>query len=122
MIEKIKKLRETRDALLAIVGNCPEADALGDRIDRMTEAISTQGCNSPVAYDASPKALHKAYFNLTQEVFKKLEIGKCFLWKFEDVKETYLRNRASIVGKQIGRKFRVIKHKNNQIFEIARIK
>jgi hypothetical protein len=71
-------------------------------------------------YEASPKAIHKAAFDLSQEVFEKLEVGKCYIWKFEDVKESYLRNRASLVGKQLGRKFRVIKHKDSRIFEIAR--
>ena len=72
-------------------------------------------------YDISPKALKRPGLNLSLEVFERLELNKCFIFNFADVKESYLRNRASLVGKQLGRKFKVIKHKENQLFEVARI-
>lgn len=52
----------------------------------------------------------------------ELEIGKSFAAKKSDIKEQYLRNRASSVGKKAGRKFSVVNHKETEYFEVMRVR
>lgn len=52
----------------------------------------------------------------------ELELGKSFAAKKSDIKEQYLRNRASVVGKKLNRKFSVVNHKETEFFEVARVR
>lgn len=72
-------------------------------------------------FDASPKSLSVTRGRSSPDhPFEKLEVGKCFIVKHEAIKSGSLRNKASIVGKKLGRKFTVVDH--GDVYEVARIK
>jgi hypothetical protein len=53
--------------------------------------------------------------------FDQLEIGQAFPVSFGDSLDTSLRTAATSAGKKLKKKFTVIKHKQYNVYEVARI-
>lgn len=69
---------------------------------------------------SSPKATHDG--RLTSKYpFRTMNVGTSFTVPYNDVRETTLRSLCSRHGKKLEKKFRLVRHDDRQIYEIARI-
>lgn len=75
-------------------------------------------------FDASPKSIARGrgQRSAVQYPFEDLEVNKCFIIKYGSIKIGSLRNKASAMGKQLGRRFTVVDHGEEGGYEVARIK
>lgn len=53
--------------------------------------------------------------------WKELQIGQSFAVPVANLKFNSLRSQASIVGKRLKRRFRVIEHSDGKVYEVALI-
>jgi hypothetical protein len=53
--------------------------------------------------------------------FDEMQIGQSFSVPFSDSREKSLRTQVSLAIKRTGKKFKIIKHKELALFEVARL-
>lgn len=76
-------------------------------------------------FNASPKALIRARGHKVSKAeydFEGVELNKCFMVPYGTIKIGSLRNKATMMGKMLGRKFTVVDHGEEGGYEVARIK
>lgn len=71
-------------------------------------------------YPCSQKALDK--IRGSNYRYADLEVGQSFRIPFGEIKIGSLRNKVSVAGKKLGRKFSVIEHDKETGYEVVRIK
>lgn len=76
-----------------------------DRAMLLSSRSNSRGRPSPVTYE-----------------FENLEVGESFPVPYGLVLSASLRNKASVVGKKLGKQFSVIDHGQERGYEIARLK
>lgn len=75
-------------------------------------------------FKASPKGLLRVRGRKPagSYAFEDVEVGYCFMVPYDTIKGGSLRNKASIVGKKLGKVFTVIDHGKDVGYEVTRIK
>ncbi len=74
-------------------------------------------------FDASPKSMARSHGNRFSDInypFEELLIGKCFIVPHTAIKIGSLRNKATMMGKKLGRRFTVVDY-GERGYEVARI-
>lgn len=69
---------------------------------------------------ADPIPFELDHFN-AKYPWKELDIGKCFIVSQENIKYESIKALASRKGRLLDRKFTVVTHKEDNLFEVARI-
>jgi len=72
-------------------------------------------------YDASPKAMARVPGQSGDTRFEELKVGQCLIFVHGSIPIGSLRNKASRLGKKLGRKFTVVDHGPNEGYEVARV-
>ena len=69
--------------------------------------------------DSVSKTSRSNFF--TDSLFEEMEIGKCIIIKFGELKEQSIRNLVTTQSKRLDKTFRCIKHKEEGVFEVVRV-
>lgn len=72
--------------------------------------------SSPQANDVEPTTKFQSKYP-----WNGLTVGKSFTVPFADVKQATIVSYASRMAKKLGRKFKVIVHESNKLYEVARL-
>lgn len=71
-------------------------------------------------YPASSKILNNRIKKFEPDC-NALEIGQSFSVGMDEMKFATIRAQVSVIGKKLGKKFRVVLHEEHKIYEVARI-